>query len=243
MGQAKTRFTIDVNGEPKTVFSIFETKCGDLNLHITGKGKAYKTENLSNLVVVPDDAVFESYDMHISMHLTPTHPEVNLIKWTQEFSNRKEEIYHPSTAIKQDNLFAPVLFRVCGDLAADRYSIKDKPGELRISLGAYDPRRGQLRFMVVCSRPNKPFQKIDDHPSNLTQHIFSNFTLTVIWSYLNMPSHPQAIDFFLGAKNDGANPIRGFNEAEIYNMYTDLYMRHAQEYLNAYGDDGCSVAE
>lgn len=241
MGQTKTRFVIDVNGEPKTVFSVIETKSGDLNIHITGGGKTYKTESLGELVVPPDSSAFEPCDMHVSVHLTPKHPEVNLIKWTQQFSNRVENVYQPTKAIKRDNLFAPVLFRICGDLSADRYSVKDAPKELHISLGEYTPSKGQLRFMAICSRADNAFQKIDDHPSNLMQHVFTNFTLTLIWSYFNQPSHPQAIDFFLGARNNGVDPISGFDEAGIYNMYTSLYMTHADEYLRIYGEGGYSA--
>lgn len=240
MAQAKTRFTIDVNGQPKTVFSIVEKKDGDLNLHITSGGKSYKTENLSQLVVIPDGVTFEPCSMHISIHPSSRSDETNTIKWTQTYSAREENIHQLTTGMKKDNLFVPALFRVCGDLTADRYSVKEKTNESRISLGAYDPSKDQLRFMVVCGRADKSFQKIDDHPSNLIQHVFPNFTLTLIWSYLNLPSHPQAIDFFLGAKNEGAIPIGGFDEAGIYNMYTSLYMTHAEEYLRAYGESGYS---
>lgn len=241
MGQTKTRFVIHVSGEPRTVFSVLETKAGDLNIHITGGGKSYKTENLRGLVDVPDGAMFEPCNMHISIHSSAQSKETNTIKWTQAFSTREETIHQLTTGIKKDNLFVPALFRICGDLSAARYSVKDAPKERRISLGEYDPSKGQLRFMAVCSRADKAFQRIDDHSSNLLQHTFINFTLTLIWSYLNLASHPQAIDFFLGARNEGAVPIGGFDEAGIYNMYTTLYMTHAEEYLRIYGEDGYSA--
>jgi hypothetical protein len=65
---------------------------------------------------------------------------------------------------------------------------------------------------------------------------FENFTLTVIWSYLNKQSHPQAIDFFLSTR-DATGPIRGLQWFEIYNLYADLYMTHAEEYVKNYSDN------
>ena len=241
MVRNKTRFVINVDGGPRTVFSVVESKAGDLYIHITKGGKSYKTESMDELVVIPEGVAFEPCSMHVSIHPSAQSDETNTVKWTKTFSTREETVHQLTTGIKKDNLFVPALFRICGDLSAARYSVKTKPKETRVSLGEYDPRKGQLRFMAICSRTDKTFQKIDDHPSNLMQYVFTNFTLTLIWSYLNLPSHPQAIDFFLGAKNEGASPIGGFDEAGIYNMYTSLYMTHADEYLRIYGEDGYSA--
>lgn len=66
------------------------------------------------------------------------------------------------------------------------------------------------RFMALCSRRGISFPKDEEHPSNLLEFEFSYFTLTVIWSYLNKPSHLQAIDFFLGTKIE-TGPIHGLH--------------------------------
>lgn len=232
----KTRFVIDVGGSPRTVFGVNETPSGDLNIHITSGGRAYSAPTLGELVAVCDESKFEECDKHISVHGTRNNPEVNFIKRTQAFPDRADFLYHVTTGIKQDNLFVPVLFRVCGDLSRDRYQLPVRCADRLESLGAYEPSQGQLRFMIVCSRSATSFPKDEEHPSNMTGISFKNFRLTVIWSFLNKLSHPQAIDFFLSTKPE-TGPVRGLHWYEIYNLYADLYMTHAQEYFEIYGDN------
>lgn len=232
----RSRIVIDVNGTPRTVFSVSEQKSGDLNIHITSGGRAYTGETLNDLVAISDESDFEEYEMHFSVHTSPKSLSVNVIKRTQTFLDRVQDGCQVTTGIKQDNLFVPVLFRVCGDLSRERYLLPTPCSDTLIPIGQYQPNKDQLRFMAVCSRRGTSFPKDDEHPSNLLEVHFSNFTLTVIWSYLNKPSHPHAIDFFLGTKVE-TGPIRGLHWFEIYNLYTDLYMKHAEEYFRVYGDE------
>jgi hypothetical protein len=231
----KTRFVIDVGGSPRTVFAVHETRAGDLNIHITSGGRDYSAPTFGELVAVCDESKFEECEKHISVHASMKSKSVNVIKRTQTFPNRTEDLCQVTTGIKQDNLFVPILFRVCGDLSRDRYQLPTKCADRLESLGAYEPIQGQLRFMAVCSRYGTSFPKDEEHPSNMKEVNLENFTLTVIWSYLNKPSHPQAIDFFLVTKAE-TGPIRGLQWFEIYNLYTDLNMTHAQEYFKMYGD-------
>jgi hypothetical protein len=231
----KTRFTISVNGSNRTVFAARETRGGDLNIHITSGGRAYSAPTFGDLVAVCDESKFEDCENHISVHASRESSAVNLIKRTQTFPDRTEDLCQVTTGIKQDNLFVPVLFRVCGDLSRDRYQLPVKCADQLESLGAYEPSQGQLRFMAVCSRRGTSFSKDEEHPSNVKEVHFENFTLTVIWSFLNKPSHQQAIDFFLSTKAE-TGTIRGLHWYEIYNLYTDLYMAHAQEYFKIFGD-------
>ncbi len=232
----RVRFVIDVNGTPRTVFAVSEQKAGDLNIHITSGGRTYTGKTLNDLVALSDESAFDDCEKHISVHTSSRSLNVNVIKRTQVFVDRKEDSCQVTTGIKQDNLFIPVLFRVCGDLSRERYVIPESCDDNLVSLGQYDPSQGQLRFMAVCSRPRTSFPKDEEHASNLLEFPFSNFTLTVIWSYLNKLSHPHAIDFFLGTKNE-TGPIKGLDWFEIYNLYTDLYMTHATEYFRVYGDE------
>ncbi len=233
----KTRFVIEVEGSPRTVFAVHETRGGDLNIHITSGGRAYSAPTFGELVAVCDESKFEECEKHISVHASKKSAEVNVIKQTQKYLGRAEEIcqYQYTTGLKLDNLFVPVLFRICGDLSRDRYQLPAKCADRLESLGIYAPSQGQLRFMVVCSRRGTSFPNDEEHPSNVKEVDFENFTLTVIWSYLNKPSHPQAIDFFLSTKAE-TGPIRGLEWHEIYNLYTDLYMTHAKAYFKIYGD-------
>jgi hypothetical protein len=187
-------------------------------------------------VAICDESEFEECEKHISVHASMKSKAVNVIKRTQTFPNRTENVCQVTTGIKQDNLFVPVLFRVCGDLSRDRFQLPAKCADRLEPLGAYEPSQGQLRFMAVCSRRGTSFPMDEEHPSSMKGVDFENFTLTVIWSYLNKPSHPQAIDFFLSTKAE-TGPVRGLQWFEIYNLYTDLNMIHAQEYLKIYDNN------
>lgn len=230
----KTRFVINVGGLPRTVFAMHETRGGDLNIHITSGGRAYSAPTFGELVAICDELKFEECEKHISVHASKKSSLVNVIKRTQTFPDRTEDLCQVTTGIKQDDLFVPVLFRVCGDLSSDRYQLPAKCADRFESLGAYEPSQEQLRFMAVCSRRGTSFPTDQEHPSNIKEVNFENFTLTVIWSYLNKPSHLQAIDFFLSTKVE-TGPIRGLQRFEIYNLYTNLNMIHAQEYFKIYG--------
>lgn len=226
---------IDVCGTPRTVLNVCETRTGDLNIHITSGGRAYNAPTLGDLVAICDDSKFEVCEKHISIHRSSKSNDVNVIKRTQKFADRIEDTCQVTTGIKQDNLFVPVLFRICGDLARERYLLPQNCQDKLISLGSYHSSDDQIRFMAVCSRAGTSFPKDEEHPSNILEVKFSFFTLTLIWSYLNKPSHPQAIDFFIGTKAE-TGPIRGLHWSEIYNLYTELYLTHAQEYFRIYGD-------
>ncbi|WP_432731291.1 hypothetical protein [Variovorax sp. W6] len=232
----KTRFVIEVEDSPRTMFSVHETRGGDLNIHITGGGRAYSAATLGELVAICDESKAEFCEKHISVHASKKSASVNVIKRTQTFPNREVTECQVTTGIKQDDLFVPVLFRVCGDLSRDRYQLPARCNDRLEPLGRYDPIEGQLRFMVVCSRRGTSFPKDDEHPSNVKEVKFDGYTLTVIWSFLDRASHPQAVDFFLST-NKETGPIRGLQWFEIYNVYTDLYMAHAQEYFRIYGDE------
>jgi hypothetical protein len=231
----KTRFVIDVRGSPRTVFAVNETRGGDLNIHITSGGRDYNATTLDELVTICEESKFEECKKHISIHASPESDYVNVIKRTQAFPDRTENSRQVTTGIKKDNLFVPVLFRVSGDLSRERYRLPAKCGDQLVQLGTYEPTEGQLRFMVVCSRRGTSFPIDAEHPTKMKGMNFQNFTLTIIWSFLNKPSHPQAIDFFLSTNRD-TGPIRGFDWFEIYNLFTNLNMAHGQTYFKIHGD-------
>lgn len=235
----RIRFVIEVHGELRTVFSVSEMNCGDLNIHITSGGRDFTRGALGDFVAISDESLFEKCEKHISVHSSDRSSTVNVIKRTLTFEDRVEDQCQVTTGIKRDNLFVPLLFRVCGDLSRPRYLLPDDCCDEMISLGIYEPQSDQLRFMAVCSRLGSSFPKYEEHPSNLLEHQFSKFTLTLIWSYLNQPSHPHAVEFFLGTNAENG-PIRGLNWFEIYNMYTELNMLHAKEYFRVYGVRGLS---
>ncbi|WP_438980105.1 hypothetical protein [Polynucleobacter sp.] len=230
----KVRYVIDIQGSPRTIFSITEKNDGSLLLTVPGGSKAYSASTLAEMIAISDQTLLENCHKHISIHPSPISPTLTSIKRTIEYQerpeNNQETSHHYSTGIKQDNQFIPVLFRICGDLSAQRYLVAPKDSDQIISLGAFDPSKSQLKLMVVCSGIDKSFPQDPEQPRNRREDKFNHFTLTLIWSYLGQPSHPQAIDFFLQTK-DRNTPMRGLVWQEIYNLYNDLDLTHALQYL------------
>ena len=234
----KIRYVIDYQGSLRALFSVMETKDGSLNIQAPGKGMAYSAPTLNELIAVSDKTLFENCSKHISIHPSLDSPILTTIKRTTKYKDRPqysiETGHHYSTGIKQDNQFIPILFRVFGDLSLPRYLSKPDKSDVVINLGAFNPEKSQLRLMVVCSNTNKSFPIDPEQPRNHQERKFTHFTLTLIWSFLGQPSHSQAIDFFLQTKNQDT-PMRGLVWEEIYNLYNDLNLTHALNYLEKLG--------
>lgn len=234
----KTRITIDVDGTARTVFSIRENpNNNDLNIHVASGGKIYNSGSITSLVETRDEEEFVPADKYITVHNGTQSPDNNMIKRTINYADgTKDTAVQLTGAIKSDNLFTPALFRICGNLSRDRYEADtSSPDDKIVSLGAYSPDKDQLRFMIVVSDKDKVFTPDNEHPSNDIALEFTNFSVTVIWSYLNHPSHPHAIDLFLSTTRE-TGPVAGFDWWEIYDSYTDLNMGIANEYFNVYGE-------
>lgn len=234
----KKRFTIEVDGLQRTVLSIWENSNNlDLNIHITGGGATYTADSLKELVAGTEEGNYIRSEKHITIHNSQKSKNNNVIKRTIEYSGQKPDTAVQVTgAIKTHNLYTPALFRVCGDLSRDRYKLPENSDDEIISLGSYTPSKDQLRFMVVVSDLDKPFEPDIEHPSNDIVVTFQNFSITLIWSYLNQPSHQHAIDFFLSTTQENG-PLAGFDWWQIYNLYTDLYMASASKYFEVYAEN------
>jgi hypothetical protein len=231
----KKRIVIEIYGEQRTVFGIWENPNNlDLNIHVTSGGSTFNANTLKELVAGTSESNYKPSEKHITIHNSPKSNENNVIKRTIIYTDSSEDTaVQVTSAIKCDNLYIPVLFRVCGDLSRGRYKLPVPCEDDLIPIGKYDPKTDQLRFMVVVSKNDRHFQADIEHPTNNLRIQFDKFSVTVLWSYLNKPSHPHAIDFFLNTYKE-QGPIRGFDWWEIYNFYTDLYMAHANEYFDLY---------
>jgi hypothetical protein len=193
--------------------------------------------DLAGAVGIPDETKYEKCHTHISVHVNSASGDTNTIKFTHEFSDRTVDQALVTTGIKKDNLFVPILFRIAGDLSRERYEVPKGSRDNLVSLGEYDPNRDQLRFMALCSRVESSFPKHEEHPSNLTEYKFGEFTLTLLWSYLNRPSHPQAVNMWLHTKPETGS-LPGMEWWEIYNLYNDLNWLHIEKHLEIYPDVG-----
>ncbi|PTP78631.1 hypothetical protein [Vibrio splendidus] len=231
----KTRITIDVEDRKKTVVSITENQNNfDLNIHVTSNGRIYRSENLRDLVSTRPEEEYVTADKYISVHNGTVSSANSMIKRTTNYKDGKNDTQvHVTGAIKTSNTYVPALFRVCGDLSNERYTADIDETDNVVSLGSYTPKNNQLRFMLVVSDKDKPFTPDEEHPSNNHTIQFEKFSVTIIWSYLNYPSHPHAIDFFLTTTVE-TGPSEGWEWGDIYNLYTDLNMDVAKEYFEVY---------
>ncbi|TDF58436.1 hypothetical protein [Cupriavidus sp. L7L] len=240
MNDRKIRVVIKVDGVQRTVIAVRQVRNSDnnelfdLNFHTTSGGRAYKASTFGELVATIDEANFRECDQHISVHCNAKSSSTNTIKKSLVFGDKSIESHvQITTGIKQDNLFVPAFFMVCGDLSRERFTIPVDCDDEIVDLGELRPNRDQLRLMAVVSQKGKEFTSNEEHPSNLRVISLKNFNLTLIWSFLNVRSHPQAINFFIGTtREQGA--MRGLDWWEIYNLYTDMNMTHAAAYFDAY---------
>lgn len=146
------------------------------------------------------------------------------------YTDKKDDSVYLTSAIKTNNLYAPILFCICGNQSRERYLIPEDCKDEIISIGEYNPEKDQLRLMIVVSDKNKPFTPINEHPSNDICLEFENFSITVLWSYLNMPSHEHAINIYSTTTKE-TGPAIGLDYWEIYNLYTDINMNYANVYF------------
>lgn len=240
MNNEKIRFVIKVDGVQRTVLGVRQVRNADnnelfdLNIHTTSGGKSFKAKTIDELVATIDESEFQECEQHISIHCNTKSDATNTIKKTLRFGDKNKESHvQITTGIKKDKLFCPALFMVCGDLSRERYLTPEGCDDEIIDIGEFQPGKDQLRLMVVISQKGKEFTFHDEHPSNLRSIGLNNFNLTLIWSFLNQPSHPQSISFFIGTTRE-QGCMRGLDWWEIYNLYTDINMTHAEAYFRAH---------
>ena len=94
----------------------------------------------------------------------------------------------------------------------------------------------RIQTAAVRTKANliKEARGTSEQPRNQREDKFNHFTLTLLWSFLGQPSHPQAIDLLLQTKNQDT-PMRGLIWQEIYNLYNDLDLNHALRYIHQLG--------
>lgn len=227
----KTRVTVDVDSVPRTVLAIRENRnSSDLTLHVTGQGQSFFAPTFSELLRATRPEPYMPAEKHISIHSNPRSDETNTIKRTVKGDTLgKHTQVHLTRGIKEQDRFVPVWFRVCSDLTADRFCVPADTRDHCVSLGQLTPRNDRLQFMVVVSRAGTVFHTHEEHPSQVVSLQYRRYQITLIYSWFNQPAHPQAIDLFF-TTNIQDGPSDGLEAWQVYNLYTELYGRQAEEY-------------
>ncbi len=81
----KTRYVINVQGTPRTVISVHETKAGTLLITYPSGSKAYSAPTLNEMIAVSDYTLYENCAKHISIHPSPESQTLTTIKRTIEY--------------------------------------------------------------------------------------------------------------------------------------------------------------
>jgi len=238
-----TRFYINCDGIDKELFKVVETKnvndktCYDLNISFKGLNKTLLLEaTAKNFESLLDTTNYDDYkdtdkSSHISVHCNPG-KETSTIKRTYQFTNgEKKTLVQVTPGIKRDKLFVPIVFRVCGDMKDEVYRLKNQGHCVNLDV-PYTTHNNQLRYMLVLSEKDIEFHYDMEHPSHLKRNNFRNFNLTIIYSFIQVPSPKQAINFNIQTKKEEYENLRGLDWWEVYNEYTLLNSIYNQTYFS-----------
>lgn len=176
--KAKTYFTVDVDGQPRTLFAVREGKTHD-GLTIIMKS----AEAVAGHLFEPTEVVEQRYSIHDS----PSSQSENTIKHTLILANGELVDTHKQTRGLKDNLLTPLFFRGCISLDSDRYLYKTKVRDSVVSLGAYDPRSTILNYGLFASGRGGP-KMAGSTKYKMTVAHFRAFTLYVPYCFTNLPS-------------------------------------------------------
>jgi hypothetical protein len=181
------RFFIKDRDKPRALLSVSERPNGDLVLRMRAGGVWRDTGAL-----LPGEARTQLHgrpfrQQHYSVHVSPNSPTgINVIKWTCELDDgEKVTLGNYSRAIKRDKTFAPIFVHRCSNLEGDAYDLRTKDAEL-ISLGDYDPALFSLVYMVMVGPRGYSIHPNPASSVQMVKHDFSQFNLTVIWSFLSV---------------------------------------------------------
>lgn len=240
----RTRFVIDVDGRTRSLFSVREVRnrhdpsMTDLNIHFSGGARSKFGQQLADLIQPGNEGEYRAAETHFSVHANPNSEVTNTItrRLTLREGGPEKEVGSVlvTTGIKS-GLFVPIVFRICGDLRSPRYDIRGDDQDL-IPLGALDPNRDQIRFMICIARAGQHFHFDDEHPSNLVTRNFTHYEIAVIWSYFNFPALPHAINLVPFTTVD-LGAADGLEWWQVYNTYTDFNMAYANTYFTQFKVD------
>lgn len=142
-----------------------------------------------------------------------------------------------TAALKQDGLFTPFIFQAVSDLKRCRHAYEGPLTESDVVLTKINSAKDTLFIGMLLGPVNQEFDQIYDHPSNLNVIRFEKFNVWIIWSLFNFPATKAALNFrYFGGSLD--NPLRGLENWQIYNLYTDVKQKYADAYFRTFLAEG-----
>lgn len=187
-----TRFAINVNGTPRSLFTVRISNQGSLLLSLK-RPKMFRDFG----VIVEDSGKTvehgkEIAEQRFSVHPSPFLPDENVIHYTMYVDGSpKIEHRHYTRAIKINRRFALMFAKRCTDLSIGRYNLSSGKGEV-ISICEYHPTKFTLFCSVLVGPSGLPF----DVPNfdccefhNIVEREFGQFKLVLVYSFFSLPSH------------------------------------------------------
>jgi hypothetical protein len=240
------KFSIKANGVDKLLFRIKEVnnrvnkEYKDLNITFPSSKRIYFPPRSGDMKELIDNLsnykyYIEYVESHISVHCNPGKETITIKRSIKLNDNESVSSCQVNPGVKRDNLFVPIIFRIVGDIDDPIFDLSNSSNDRIVYLPTeYNPKKDQLRFMLVASSSEKHFTPHIEHPSNTLFYQFKNFTITIIYSFFNHPSHKPSINIVPVTFPETYNHVRGKDWWEIYNLYTDINTIYIKEYYRKY---------
>jgi hypothetical protein len=185
-------FTFDVEGVARNLFTTYENNKGTVVLNLLPKGspnfKQFETPSAMPLVApslggrFPGVAIKQS---RYSVHTSDESPNrVNLINLTHEYENGEiVTSVNYTTAIKQTNMFAPIITRRFDDVRLQCYDVSpSKTGRVK--------KLADTRYLfcpvvgVFVGASGRRFDCPNPDDFQFKQFDFTHFSLLFVWSFI-----------------------------------------------------------
>ena len=189
------RFTIDVNGQPRTLFSVVERR-NDVTLVLKSAHFNARHGSAVFLEYFPSNTSSKIIENRYSIHPSPSSDSINVIKHTMVLANG-DRIHNRNytQVIKKKERFTLVYCRQCGNIALPRYAAQGK--FTNVSLGSFEPQYFTLMYGVFVGASDAEFAgQYEARILNVLQHKFDKIRIVVFWTFMNIASPPQWLTLF-----------------------------------------------
>ena len=184
-----TRFTIDVHGQPRSLFSVIVRKDEiTIGLKDFGPMERMGPSNGASFpppMIPPSKVKEQRFSLHPSQKSAAG---INVIKFTNVLaSGRKDTVSHYTRAIKSADKFSLIIAHRSGNL--DRPELIPRGKFTQVSLGRYSPDSFVLLYRIILSAPTLSFAADPALWSlNIIEHDFNWVKITVVWTFLTRRS-------------------------------------------------------
>jgi hypothetical protein len=180
MTKLRTRFVIGVGEQVSELFSVRERPYGDLVV-------------IFNNSYQHGDAVANTYtdtlEHRVSVHVSPNSAGNTVVQHLRLADGSYRKVY-AFILPRNGRLLWPLLMASCQNLAPEHYKSEPREGDIKISMGAYDPRYNVLIYFILVTAPPE-FSIRAPFGMNYVKATFSNFSVMAYWAFMASPSTHQ----------------------------------------------------